>query len=441
MTTNINNLQIQLQTVVNNTTETTYLLQLAKAIQSLNMGQIRTVTAVIDLPLASTHDGWLYFIEDDESLYFSDGSIWSPLTPSRSTIFSWGSNLYGQIGDGTTISRSSPVSINTSLSSWIDVAASYNYSLGLLQTGELWAWGYNFYGQLGDDTSVDTSSPVSVVGGFTDWCKIAAGYAQSLAIRQTGTLWAWGANGKGQLGDGTIVNSSSPVSVVGGFTDWCQMSTGLGHSVAVRRNGTAWTWGYNTNGQLGDNSIVDKSSPVSVVGGFTDWCQVSNGGSHSSAVRAIGTVWTWGNNSVGQLGDGTNTQRSSPVSVIGGFTDWCAISSNSTFNAAIRQNGTMWTWGDNSTGQLGDATIVDRSSPVAVVGGFTNWCQVSAGLFHTTAVKTDSTAWAWGCNGKGQLGDNTIINKSSPVSIITGASKYWACVSSGNEFSAGIVFL
>jgi alpha-tubulin suppressor-like RCC1 family protein len=175
------------------------------------------------------------------------------------------------------------------------------------------------------------------------------------------------------------------------------------HTAAVRQNGTLWTWGLNSEigsfpalprRLLGDNTSIDRSSPVSVVGGFTDWCQVSVGSYHTTAVRTNGTLWSWGYASLGRLGNNTTTDSSSPVSVVGGFTDWCQVSSGGNHTAAIRQNGTLWAWGNNddsafttdAEGALGDGTTVPKSSPVSVIGGLTNWCQVSAGKGFTTAL-------------------------------------------------------
>ena len=150
----------------------------------------------------------------------------------------------------------------------------------------IYSWGCNGYGKLGDNTTVNKSSPVSVVGGFCDWCQVSAGSSHSLGVRQNGTAWGWGDNSPtGPVGDNTTVRKSSPVSVVGGFTNWCQVSAGSNFSAAVRQNGTAWAWGQSSAGRLGDNTVVNKSSPVSVVGGFCDWCQVSAGDDFSLAIR------------------------------------------------------------------------------------------------------------------------------------------------------------
>jgi YD repeat-containing protein len=277
---------------------------------------------------------------------------------------------------------------------------------------------------------------VSVVGGFSDWCQISAGRYHTAAVRTSGSAWAWGTNSYGRLGDNTISNRSSPVSVVGGFSDWCQISAGGKWTAAVRTNGTAWAWGYNLQGRLGDNTVTCRSSPVSVVGGFTNWCQISAGRYHTAAVRTNGTAWAWSYNGQGQLGDNTTTSRISPVSVVGGFSDWSKISAGSFFTAAVRTSGSAWSWGCNSSGRLGDNTTTNRSSPVSVVGGFTDWCQISVGE-HTAAVRTSGSAWAWGSNSSGQLGDDTTTPRSSPVSVVGGFTN-WCQISAGTGHTTAI---
>jgi alpha-tubulin suppressor-like RCC1 family protein len=445
---NINNLQIQLQEAVNNaaaeatqdgTSSTLYYLQLAKAVQQLNMGQIRTVATEASLPAAASNTGLLVFVTAEERLYFSDGTAWTTIVPPvvyDNSAWSWGQNGSGQLGDSTTVSKSSPVSVIGGITDWCQISAGFSTSLAVRQNGTAWAWGLGSEGRLGDNTTVDKSSPVSVVGGFTDWCQVSAGGSQSLAVRQNGTLWAWGAGGNGALGDNTIVDKSSPVSVVGGFCDWCQVSGGRGFALAIRQTGTAWAWGVNSGGQLGNNTATARSSPVSVVGGFTDWCQVS-AGCHSLAIRTNGTAWGWGSNDNGQLGDNTTVNKSSPISVVGGFTDWCQVSAGGFHSLGLRQNGTAWAWGSALCGRLGNNTIVSRSSPVSVVGGFTDWCQVSAACCHSLAVRQNGTAWAWGLGSEGRLGDNTTVNKSSPVSVIGGFCD-WCQVSAGGTASLGL---
>ena len=319
---------------------------------------------------------------------------------------------------------------------WIQVNVNGGSGLAIRASGAAWAWGNNSNGQLGDNTTVSKSSPVSVVGGFTDWIQVSAGTAHSLGLRRNGTVWAWGYNTNGNLGDGTTTARSSPVSVVGGFTNWSQISAGNDHSIGVRANGTIWAWGYNLYGRLGDNTTTNSSSPVSVVGGFTDWIQVSAGGDHSLGVRTNGTIWSWGNNGSGQLGDGTVTIQSSPVSVVGGFTNWTQVSAGSGFSLGLRTNGSAWAWGFNGSGHLGDGTNVGKSSPVSVIGGFTDWIQLEAGG-PSLGLRANGTAWAWGFNSSGQLGDGTNITKSSPVSVVGGFTD-WVQLSSGSTHASGI---
>ena len=363
--------------------------------------------------------------------------------PDVNSIYSWGCNSVGQLGDNTIVSRPSPVSVVGGYTDWCQVSGGYKHSVGVRTNGTAWSWGDGGDGRLGDNTTASKSSPVIVIGGFTDWCQVSAGDGSSLGVRQNGTAWGWGCNSVGQLGDNTGTARSSPVSVVGGFTDWCQIATNTNsavpHSLAVRQNGTAWAWGSNSCGKLGDGTTTTRSSPVSVIGGFTDWSQVDAGMCQSFGVRTNGTLWSWGYAGTGVLGNGDTAAKSSPVSVVGGFTDWCQVSAGCIHTMAVRTGGTLWAWGFNECGQLGNniAGFSDNTSPVSVRGGFTDWCQISAGGKHSLGVKQDGTAWGWGAGGASQLGDNTTDNKSSPVSVVGGFTD-WCQVSAGFLHSLAI---
>jgi alpha-tubulin suppressor-like RCC1 family protein len=398
-----------------------------------------SVANIAALPNATTYNGRMVYVTSEAKYYYAVLGVWDSNFSSvphavTSLTYSWGYNTCGQLGDNTITNKSSPVSVVGGFLDWCQISAgSCRTSLGVRRNGTAWAWGQNNCGQLGDNTTVSRSSPVSVIGGFTDWCQVSAGCLHSLGVRQSGTAWAWGRNNYGQLGDNATATRSSPVSVVGGFTDWCQISAGYTQSLGIRQNGTAWAWGGALCGQLGDNTTISKSSPVSVVGGFTDWCQISAGPSFSLAVRTNGTAWAWGDGGVGRLGNNNSfSAQQSPVSVIGGFTDWCRVSAGGAFSLAVRQNGTAWAWGFNSNGQLGDNTTAAKSSPVSVVGGFTDWCQISAGNSHSLAVRQNGTAWAWGYNGNGGLGTNSTVSRSSPVSVVGGFCD-WCQVSAGGH--------
>ena len=351
-----------------------------------------SVTNFSSLPCATNYTGRMIYVDSENRYYYAFGPYWinnfqSTCVNYADLVWAWGINTQGQLGDNTVTTRSSPVSVVGGFSDWCQISAGGCHTAAVRTSGSAWTWGCNSYGSLGDNTATSRSSPVSVVGGFTDWCQVSGGRWHTAAVRSNGSAWSWGRNVYGVLGDNTITSRSSPVSVVGGFTDWCQISAGGFHTAAVRSNGSAWSWGYASGGQLGNGNITARSSPVSVVGGFTDWCKISAGGVSSSAVRSSGSAWSWGCNFNGQLGDNTVANKNSPVSVVGGFTDWCQISANQAHAAAVRSNGSAWSWGRNSEGQLGDNTATNRSSPVSVVGGSFDWCQISTGLYHTAAVR------------------------------------------------------
>ena len=349
-------------------------------------------------------------------------------------LWNWGSNVYGQLGDGTTNNRTAPNPLETAPTGLSLPAFAFLVSSGIgstaaiLTDGSLWTWGYNRYGALGDGTTSDRSSPVTVAGGGT-WKQVSMSkhptvtYNNCSAIKSDGTLWAWGNNNAGQIGNGTTSNYSSPVSVVGGFT-WIQV-VNLGPSImAIRNNNTVWGWGDNFYGSIGNGTTSNYSSPVSTsIGTGNTYIQISGSQDVVAGIQDNGTLWTWGYNNSGALGDGTTSNRSSPVTVVGGF-KWKQVSIGGTnaaslapVSTAIKSDGTLWAWGTNDYGQIGNGTTSYYSSPVSVAGGGTNWKQVSAGLDSVYAIKSDGTFWAWGRNNLGQLSDATSSNRSSPVSL------------------------
>ena len=414
-------------------------LVLCKAIERLQLGSVKIVNTYADLlTMTDVQNYEVYFVEDEEFLYYHFDGDWILITNyEKNLILAWGNNGSGRLGDGTTTSRSSPVSVIGGFTDWIQVSAGNEHSLGLRSNGTVWAWGDNASGRLGDGTITHRSSPVPVVGGFTNWIQASAGWDHSLGLRANGTLWAWGDNASGRLGDGTSAARSSPVSVIGGFTDWIYAGVGAGFSIGLRANGTAWAWGAGGVGRLGSGSDTNTTSPVSVVGGFTDWIQLSTYRLHTVGVRANGDAWAWGFNGNGVLGDNTTTNRNSPVSVVGGFTNWIQASAGWDHSLGLRANGTVWAWGAGANGKLGTNNTTNRSSPVAVVGGFTNWISVDGGEEHSVGVRVDGTAWAWGLNTEGQLGDGTTTNRSSPVSVVGGFAN-WISASAGENFSLAI---
>jgi hypothetical protein len=254
------------------------------------------------------------------------------------------------------------------------------HTLAVRSDGTLWAWGFNGNGQLGDGTTVSRYSPVQIGSAFA---AVAAGASHSLGLHDNGELWAWGENYYGQLGDGTTTASASPVLIGSGFA---AIAAGAQHSLALRTDGTLWAWGHNAYGELGDDTYADHAAPAQIATGST-FASVAAGSNHGLAIRTDGTLWAWGRNDNGQIGDGTYNEAgvASPVLIGSGFSQ---ASASGTHSAAVMADGTLWAWGYGGHGQLGDGTGVGRESPVLIGSGFV---QVAAAAMHTAAVKTDGS--------------------------------------------------
>ena len=342
-------------------------------------------------------------------------------------LFTCGYNQYGRLGDGTTTNRSSPGTTAGSSTTWKQVTGGTGYSAAGIKTdGTLWTWGGGGgLGSIGDGGSSNRSSPGTTAGGGTNWKEVAAG-THVAAIKTDGTLWTWGYNAQGQLGTGDTTARSSPGTTAGGGTNWKQISCGEYNTAAIKSDGTLWTCGYNTGGALGDSTTTNRSSFITTSGGGTTWKQVSIMAYHAAAIKTDGTLWTWGDNYKGRLGTNNTTNRSSPGQTSGTGTNWKQVGLGYIHMAAIKTDGTLWTWGSNSQGgQLGDGTTTDRSSPVTTAGGGTNWKQVGLLVGYSGgALKTDGTLWTWGTNSSGQLGTNNTTNRSSPGTTVSGVTNW-----------------
>lgn len=419
----------------------------AVSINSLCTVHPRSVANYTSLiTLQNVAPGTIMFVEDVNVPVIYNNCRWLGLDGrvfidgcDRFTVFTWGDSTAGQLGNLTAVARSSPGTIAGTTTDWCSISSGTRHSTALKTDGSLWSWGYNGQGQVGDSTTITKSSPVQVAGGGSTWCFIGAKWNGQTALKTDGTLWLWGQNFCGTLGDNSVINRSSPVTTVGGGTTWCAVSSGFSQriSAAIKTDGTLWMWGYNTQGRLGDGTVIPRSSPVTTSGGGTTWCQVSAGGSHTVAVKTDGTAWTWGLNSSGQLGNDNVITTSSPGTTVGGGTTWCGIIASEAHTAALKTDGTLWTWGFNYNGQLGNGTVVNCSSPVTTLGGGAAWCAASVGRNHTAALKTDGTVWTWGRNDFGHLGDGTLINRSSPVTP-TGGGANWCAVAAGAYHTAAI---
>lgn len=332
---------------------------------------------------------------------------------ANGTLWSWGYNGHGNLGNGTTLDSPVPVQIGSD-NDWAGVAAGGGqHSLALKRDGSLWAWGSNSYGQLGDGTAIERLVPVRI-GTEGGWSGVAIGLLHTVEVKADGSLWAWGYNGSGQLGDGSVANSYVPVRV-GTDTTWIAAAAGALHAIALKVDGTLWAWGLNGIGQLGDGTSTDRYSPVQI-GTEADWVSAAAGYGFSVARKVDGSLWGWGDNGFGELGDGTSANYTySPVRT-GTDSDWEAVVAGREHTVALKRNGSIWAWGRNDLGELGDGTGMERHTPERI-GTDTDWVSVSAGANHTLALKTDGTLWAWGYNGAGQLGDGTTTDRHSAVRV------------------------
>lgn len=343
------------------------------------------------------------------------GRLYTLAIRSDGTLWAWGSNFSGELGDGTRNFRPNAAPV-AGISSVIRIAAGESHTLAVTSDGSVWAWGGNGYGEVGDGSTSDRLTPYRIVG-ITNAVDVSAGHGQSFAVKSDGTALAWGSNIAGQLGDGAPIRRTVPwrTPVLTAVTG---ISAGDSHSLAVRADGTAWSWGANFSGELGDGTYLAHSTPAQIAS-LSTVAEVSAGSTHSLARTTAGAVYSWGYNDHGQLGNGTLVGAASPT-LVGGVTAK-AIAAGNRHSVAVATDGTVWTWGSNDRGQLGDGTTTERLSPVQVPG-LAGVVAVAARGWHTTALKADGTVWTWGLNDAGQLGDGTTANRSSPAQVagITG---------------------
>ena len=319
---------------------------------------------------------------------------------------------------------------------YLGAAGGLEHTLAVRQDGTLFAWGRLQTGQLGDGPSLDSTTP-SAIGTSKLWKKVVAGDYHAIGLRTDGTLWAWGRNLNGQLGTGNSAASNVP-KPVGTEADWVDVAAGTYHSAAVKSDGTVWTWGRNNVGQLGLTDNVDRFDPQKVVTATNAWVAVAAGAEHTVALNATGELWAWGNNFNGQLGVASGVTTTQPRVVVdpnaaavalgASPTRWSAVAAGGAHTLAIQTNGRLYAWGSNLKGQLGNGLGTDNSVPVRV-GTDSDWAGISAGREHSAATRIGGTLWVWGANGDAQLGNGTLTSQAVPLQVGTGAN--WAKVAAG----------
>lgn len=338
-------------------------------------------------------------------------------------LYSWGSNVQNQLGDGSATNQSStPVTVAGNSTIWKQVAVGEQFAVAIRTDGTLWAWGYNLNGQLGDGTQINRTTPVQI-GSLKTWNYVSAGRAHVAALlgttatvsgvsTTTYALYTWGSNVNGQLGDGTIIDKRVPTKI--GTANWLTVAAGDSHTVGIQNGtNTLWGWGDASYGQVGTGASSGNVLTPTQVGTDT-WLALAAGSFHTLGINSESKLYAWGRGDSGQLGNNGSGTQSAPVPV-GTDKKWSRIAGGVSHSIGVQNDGSLWAWGSNAEGQLGNGGS-DSLFPVQI-GSSLNWKAVSAGAAHSAATQTDNTLWTWGRNGSGQLGNGTQTPSSVPVKI------------------------
>ena len=342
----------------------------------------------------------------------------------------WGGNAYGQLGDGSAIQRSTPVDVVGLTSGVKALTAGGPYTCALTVAGGVKCWGRNYAGQLGDGTDMPSSTPVDVVGLTSGVKAIASGGHHTCALTTAGGVKCWGSNDAGQLGNGITGDRSTPVDVVELGSGVQAIATGGHHTCALMEAGGVKCWGDNDSGELGDETTIQRNTPVDVMGLTTGVKAIAAGGEHTCALTAAGGVKCWGNNSQAQLGNGRLTNSTIPLDVAGLANNVVTIAAGvgsvrelevfvGAHTCALTITGGVKCWGDNDDGQLGEGRTVDRDTPVDVVGLTSGVKRITAGAHHSCALTIAGQVKCWGDNSQGQLGNGETTDSPVPVNVVT----------------------
>lgn len=420
--------------------------------------------------------------EADWSKVFCGGNFTVALK-SNGELWAWGLNSNGQLGNGSLNQSLSPVRVGSD-SDWADAAGGYSHVLAVKSDGSLWSWGANTSGQLGIGSFAGATAPVRV-GSENNWAAVSGSTSGSAAMKADGSLWIWGSNAAGQFGDGTLGNNSTTPRRFLSGDNWTAVEVGGEHAFAlredgmlivtgaggnfsgvvprslakagetgatwnelsgtgvnfhaIRNDGSLWAWGRSGGGQFGDGTFNDRYA-VTRIGTESQWISVKTGGhlifssAHTIARKSDGTLWGSGQNSGGQIGDSTTTQKTSFVQ-IGTSSNWSQFDVGTNFTMAVQGDGTLWGWGINGAFQLGQGTTGNRSVPTRT-GTDSNWRMVACGRGHGMGIRTDGSLWGWGANNFGQIGDGTFITRATPVRIGTGSD--WLDVVCGSDHTMAL---
>jgi alpha-tubulin suppressor-like RCC1 family protein len=349
----------------------------------------------------------------------------------------WGDNVDGQLGDNSITQRLAPVDVFGLAAGVAAVVAGERHTCALTEGGNVKCWGRNSEGQLGDTTATARNTPTSVSGlSSSGLAMLAAGQSHTCALTLAGGVKCWGFNDVGQLGDNSVTQSLAPVDVSGLTSGVAYIAASASHTCAVTTGGGAKCWGANTSGSLGEGTTTDRHVPSDVSGLASGVVAVAMGPDHACAVTTVGGAKCWGANVDGRLGDGSNSQRLTPVDVVGLASGVAAISAGYLHSCALSVGGSVQCWGENSTGQLGDGTTLARNVPGNVTG-LPGISQMEAGAGHTCVLTAGGAVKCWGRNQEGQLGNATFTAQLLPGNV-TGLTSGITALATGDYHTCGL---
>ena len=320
-------------------------------------------------------------------------------------LWAWGDNEYGQLGDGTTTNKTSPTKIETGIT-FVQLSAGYTHSAGIDNEGKLWTWGHNYLGQLGNGTTTQRTKPIKIMGDKTFKKVIASDYS-TLAIDINNEIWRWG-----EYYGGNGYGKNIPQKL--DFKIEYSLISGNSHYLFLDKQNKLWSWGSNGKGQIGDGTTITRTNPVQIKP-ETKFTQVSAGNRFSLAIDEEGNLWSWGKNDDGQLGDGTKSYKTTPEQ-IKIETKFAQISAGMYHSIAIDKEGNLWSWGNNRYGQLGDGTTTEKLNPIKIMEDV-KFKKIYTTTYSSLAIDINGNIWSWGSNGNGELGDGTTTNRLTPVQI------------------------
>jgi alpha-tubulin suppressor-like RCC1 family protein len=353
-------------------------------------------------------------------------------------LWIWGSSLQGKLGDNSsTIDKSNPVTTFAGGNNWKEVSCGSDHTVAIKTDGSLWVWGGNSSGQLGTNDTTNRLTPVTTFAGGSDWRRVSCGSLHTAAIKIDGSLWIWGNADQGRIGVFNTLTKLTPVTTFAGGKDWQQVSCGYDHTAAIKTDGSLWVWGESTPGKLGAGISpgLDALTPVTTFAGGNDWQQVSCGYEHTAAIKTDGSLWVWGESLNGALGNNTTTPNIyTPVTTFAGGNNWKQVSCGYYHTLAIKTDGSLWSWGEADAGELGNnITVGQRITPITTFAGGNDWKQISGGYSYSAAVKTDGSLWTWGNASFGVLGNNSTSERLTPVTTSFSGGNNWKQVSCGKK--------